>query len=372
MKNKIILFCGILFCLNMYSQAPQKMSYQSVIRDASNALVSNTTVGIRISILQGSVSGTSQYVEVQTVNTNTNGLATLAIGNGTVELGSMSSINWSNGPFFIKTETDPTGGTNYSITGTSELMSVPYALFSANGTPGPAGAAGPQGPTGPIGPAGATGADGTNGTNGSSAYQIAVANGFVGTEATWLSSLQGIQGLTGAQGSAGATGATGGYPVHYIGESYGGGIVFYVYDGGQHGLIASDADQSAAILWYNGIVRHTGTTGDGLGAGAMNTAIIVAAQIADNETGNFAAKLCADYSVTVGGVTYGDWYLPSKHELNLLYLQKTVVGGFASDIYWSSTEYDNIDAWFQYFSDGAQYPANKSMYNSYVRAVRAF
>ena len=161
---------------------------------------------------------------------------------------------------------------------------------------------------------------------------------------------------------------------HYIGESYGGGIVFYVYDGGQHGLIAATADQSAEIQWYNGTYKYTGTTGDGLGAGAMNTAMIISTQMADNQTGNFAAKVCADYSVTVGGVTYGDWYLPSKYELNLLYLQKTVVGGFDLIKYWSSSEYNEFDAWIQDFSDGQQlghiYGIKYRGY--YVRAVRAF
>jgi hypothetical protein len=159
--------------------------------------------------------------------------------------------------------------------------------------------------------------------------------------------------------------------VHFIGESYGGGRVFYVYDNGQHGLIAATADQSQGIQWYNGTYRYTGTIGDGLNAGAMNTALIVATQMADNQTGNFAAKVCADYSVTVGGITYGDWYLPSKYELNLLYLQKTVVGGFSSIIYWSSSEYSNDTAWYQYFLNGNQFLDNK-FGAGFVRAVRAF
>ena len=157
---------------------------------------------------------------------------------------------------------------------------------------------------------------------------------------------------------------------HSIGESYGGGIVFYVYENGRHGLIAATSDQSTGIQWYNGTYRNTGTTGDGLGAGAMNTAMIVATQMADNETGNFAAIVCADYSVTVDGITYGDWYLPSLYELNLLYLQKAVVGGFASNFYWSSTE-DDISAWYQTFNDGFQSTNDKSN-PGYVRAVRAF
>jgi hypothetical protein len=159
--------------------------------------------------------------------------------------------------------------------------------------------------------------------------------------------------------------------VHFIGERYGGGIVFYVYDNGQHGLIAATVDQSTGIPWYNGTYRYTGTTGDGLNAGAMNTALIVATQMADNQAGNFAAKVCADYSVTVSGITYGDWYLPSKYELNLLYLQKTIVGGFSSNFYWSSSEYDANYTWIQNFTSGHQTFGTK-IFTYPVRSVRAF
>ncbi len=158
--------------------------------------------------------------------------------------------------------------------------------------------------------------------------------------------------------------------VHFIGESYGGGIVFYVYDNGQHGLIAATADQSPGIRWYGGTNTNTRARADGVGAGLKNTAIIIANQ--GPVDGNaFAATVCNEYSVTVAGVTYGDWYLPSKHELNLLFLQKTVVGGFAIDNYWSSSEYANNFAWGQNFSIGLQFDATKNS-PYYVRAVRAF
>jgi hypothetical protein len=115
-----------------FAQAPQKMSYQAVIRNSSNALIRSTPVGMRISVLQGSSTGTAVYIETQRPSTNTNGLVSLEIGTGTVMSGTFATINWAAGPYFIKTETDPTGGTVYTIAGTSELMSVPYALFSAN------------------------------------------------------------------------------------------------------------------------------------------------------------------------------------------------------------------------------------------------
>ena len=145
MINKIILLATSLFTALSFAQAPQKMSYQAVIRNSSNTLVSNAPVGIKVSILQGSTSGTAVFAETHTVTTNTNGLATLSIGAGANVSGSMGAINWGANPFFIKTETDPTGGTNYSITATSELLSVPYALYASNSAPGPQGPAGPQG-----------------------------------------------------------------------------------------------------------------------------------------------------------------------------------------------------------------------------------
>lgn len=119
------------FCLQITNaQSPQKISYQAVIRNAANVLVSNSTVSIKISILQGSVSGSVVYAETHSVGTNANGLATLEIGGGTLILGTFTAINWANGPYFIKTETDPLGGTNYTISGTNQILSVPYALLS--------------------------------------------------------------------------------------------------------------------------------------------------------------------------------------------------------------------------------------------------
>jgi len=157
MKKIYLSIVGLLLSTVLMAQAPQKMSYQAVIRNNSNALISSSPVGVRVSILQGSASGTPVYVETHTQNTNANGLVSLEIGTGSIVTGTFSAIVWSSGPYFIKTETDPAGGTNYTISGTNELMSVPYALFSASGTPGPQGPVGPQGPiglTGPQGPAG--------------------------------------------------------------------------------------------------------------------------------------------------------------------------------------------------------------------------
>jgi hypothetical protein len=166
--TKIVCLLAVFFFQqNVNAQAPNKMSYQAVVRNASNALVASAPVGIKISILQGSASGTAVYEESHTVTTNANGLASIEIGSGTVISGTMAGINWGAGPYFMKTETDPAGGTAYSITGTSELMSVPYALYAASGNAGPQGPAGPQGIQGIPGSSNAWGLTGNSGTNGS-------------------------------------------------------------------------------------------------------------------------------------------------------------------------------------------------------------
>lgn len=132
MKKAITLIALLLSVLLTIGQAPQKMSYQAVVRNAANHLVVNSPVGMQISILQGSASGTEVYREVYLPNpqTNANGLVTVEIGTGTPLAGTFSTIDWSNGPYFLKTETDPLGGTAYAITGTSQLQSVPYALHA--------------------------------------------------------------------------------------------------------------------------------------------------------------------------------------------------------------------------------------------------
>ena len=151
-----------------------------------------------------------------------------------------------------------------------------------------------------------------------------------------------------------------------IGNAYGGGIIFWLDASKQHGLIAATTDQSTLIEWYYGN-NLTGATLDGVYAGKANTRIIVAFQGA----GSYAAKLCDDYAVTVNNEYYDDWYLPSKYELNLLYNQKAIVGGFDPDWYWSSTEANQYFAWGQYFGNGLQDgPYKFKQYH--VRAVRAF
>jgi hypothetical protein len=157
MKKLYTLIVVLLITVTSFAQAPNKMSYQAIVRDINNNLLADTTVGTQISILQGSASGTAVYVETINTATNTNGLVTFEIGTGTPVSGDFSTIDWGADTFFLKTETDSTGGSNYTITGTSQMLSVPYALYaktSGSSMPGPQGIQGEQGLKGDTGDTG--------------------------------------------------------------------------------------------------------------------------------------------------------------------------------------------------------------------------
>ena len=343
-------------------------------------MVSNP-VGIQISILQGSPTGTAVYVETQTTSTNANGLISIEIGGGTVVSGNFATINWANGTYFIETQTDPNGGTDFTITGTSQILSVPYALHANF-----ADSIKEKEPAFNASVAKAiTVSDTTNWSNKLSSYtetdpifSASVAKSITASDTTnWNNKLSSYTETDPIFSASVANAITVSdtikwtASIHKIGDSYGGGIVFYVDATGQHGLIAAIADQSTGIAWSNGTYRTTGAMSDGAGAGELNTAIIVASQIADNQSGSFAALICAQYSTTQNGITYGNWYLPSKYELNLLYNQQAAVGGFYSNYYWSSTETNYGNAWCQHFYDGSQ-DVNFKTDAGDVRAVRAF
>ncbi|SEW05584.1 hypothetical protein [Kaistella antarctica] len=131
MKKSLQLF-ALLFCMIIFAQAPEKFSYQAVIRNGSGVLIQNAPVGLKISILKTSVTGTVVYSESQTATTNLNGLISIQVGSGTLISGTIAGIDWSADSYYIKTEVDPSGGTTYSIAGTTQLLSVPYALYSKN------------------------------------------------------------------------------------------------------------------------------------------------------------------------------------------------------------------------------------------------
>ena len=130
MKTIVTLCFALFLTAFSFAQTPQLMGYQAIIRNNNNQLVVNNSVGLQVSILQGSATGSAVFVERHFPRTNTNGLISINIGAGTTVSGVFGSINWVNGPYFIKTVTVLYGGSNYTISGTSQFLSVPYALYA--------------------------------------------------------------------------------------------------------------------------------------------------------------------------------------------------------------------------------------------------
>lgn len=345
--KKIITICAALFITaSVFAQSPEKMSYQAVVRDGSNNLVTSSAVGMQISILQGSSSGTAVYVETQTATSNANGLVSVEIGAGTVVSGTFATIDWANGPYFIKTETDPTGGTSYTITGTSELLSVPYALHAKTA----------ETVTGGI-------------TETDPVYGSSVASGITGTDTTnWNNKQDQLVAGTNISIVGNTISATGGSSSNdfYLGQDTLGGIVFYIYigsDGNQHGLIVNKNESSAK--WQS---SSTTTNATRSWDGVYNTGLMTGSPAATYVNG-----------LTDGGFT--DWYLPSIDELSILWHNRfhannaLNAGGFTlvphNGYYWSSTETTATNAFTFYFYYGNTGSGSKT--NTYsVRAVRAF
>ena len=287
MKNTFLLIL-LLLSENIWAQAPQKMTYQAVIRNSSNALILSSPIGIKVSVLQGSANGTVSYSETQIQNTNINGLVSLEIGMGTPVIGTFSNINWANGPYFIQTEVDPSGGSNYSVLGVTELISVPYALYSAN----------------------------------------AQVSGFS----------------------------------HYIGETFNGGVIYYLYkgsDGLEHGLIVSTTE-SIAKWQTTGVLVNADRSWDGV----YNTNLL-------------SGSPAVNYIATLGA----NWYLPSLDELILLHGSRFEVNKalFTNNqtllslslYYWSSTEYSASEALSYDFLTGYTDVSGKTL-NYGVRGVKSF
>lgn len=295
-------FCLITFT-ELFSQAPANFSYQAVIRKADNTLAINQAIGIKVSILSGSSSGIILFSEIQNSSTNANGLLTFNIGLGQNLTGSILTLDWSQGPFFIKTEYDLNGGSNYTLTSTSQILSVPYSLYSERSKT---------------------------------------------------------------------------LHKHYIGEMFGGGIIFYVYNdlnGEEHGLIMSLEDLSENQPWSNVIADST-IDSKSLWDGQKNTISI----INQRNHSNSAALLCRNY---VGG-GHSDWYLPSIDEMSLIFNSRFEINRIVNsdalpetkelksfNYYWTSTEAFPNTAWVKYFAVGTNNTIGKGAGYS-VRAIRKF
>jgi hypothetical protein len=396
MKNKINLFkfsifLGLqIFSSIAFSQAPEKMSYQSVLRGTNNALVTNQNVRVKISLLQGTITGSAAYVEEHATNTNANGLVSLSIGGGTLISGSFSTINWANGPYFVKMEADPTGGTNYTISGTSQLLSVPYALHAKNGfnrmssngdslylSNGQVFIRGTSNGTSSslvlptittnavngITSNSATFGGSISNANGNQIMEkgivystsqnptmfsnkIPVGNG-IGTFDTITNFLCNntpqllkanttyyVRAYAITENNFAIYGNEVLFTTLSIGQAgQGGGVVFYdkgFYSNGWRYLESSVQDQGSDVLFgcYNNPINITQYK---IGSGKDNTTLILSSGCPEQ---TYAAKICDE--LILGGLS--DWFLPSRHELNLMYLNlyNNNLCNFQG-IYWSST-----------------------------------
>ena len=136
MKRIFLLLIAMLVVATTFAQAPQGFTYQAAVRNNDGTAVANQQVNVRISLVQGSALGVERYAELHTPTTDAAGLFTIVVGQGTGLANCMMAdcIDWANGPWFLKTQIDPDGGQNFSLSTTQQLMSVPYALFAANVT----------------------------------------------------------------------------------------------------------------------------------------------------------------------------------------------------------------------------------------------
>ena len=307
--------------MNSNAQAPQGIPYQSVIRNGSGALMINQAIHIRFSIHDSTMLGTVVYQEIHTVTTSNLGMVTVAIGQGTPSLATFSSINWGSGAKFMQVELDAAGGSNYTDLGTQQMMSVPYAFHAGNGLP-----------------------------NGNHIGDVLSWNGY-----QWVStSISNIPQTPMA-----------------VSMQYQGGIIAYILQPGDpgydpndvRGFIAAPNDQSTGAEWGCYGTTISGADGTAIGTGNQNTVDIMNGC----STAGIAARLCGD--LVLNG--YSDWHLPSKDELNKLYLNITAIGGWAAADYWSSSEVNTISAWSQDFMDGSQ-GTHLAKGPYYVRAIRYF
>ena len=387
MKKILTTSVLIMAIVSLFAQVPEKMSYQAVVRDAGGLLVTNIKVGMQISILQGSATGSPVYVETQTPVTNDNGLVSMEIGGGTPISGTFAGIDWSTGPFFIKSETDPSGGTNYSISGTSQILSVPFALFAKTAENVDFTELDPVFESSLA--SGITAAD-TDNWNNKLDKEV---DGSITNEIQTISKSGSIVTLSKEGGSfkdsvntyeAGSGIAIQDFTIslkqrHMVGEIYLGGIIYFVDHTGQHGLIASldDLDGGNGVQWSDALISEVGPGAQSATDGLSNTDAMLSHQNATS-----AAQLCRNLGP--------DWYLPSNREVYLLFSQEILIDQILDNDgdpntngliqekfeptvarYWSSTEQDEEYAWMYKAASGDTSPYKKK-YTYMVRAIRAF
>lgn len=363
---------------------PNAFNYSAVARNSAEQPISNTTIGIQISILSNSSTGNIVYSENHIVDTDIYGLFNLVIGSGAVQSGSMAGISWSNDDYFIKVGMDVNGGTNFLTMGTTQLLSVPYSMHSRTADS----LIGGISETDPLFSnsvaAQITNADTANWNSKQNRIFAGAGISISGDTINALTQYQTLSirndtlFLTNGGFVKLPTGSSNNNFVHYVGEEFGGGVIFHLWKdnlGIEHGLIVDKVNLSTAQVWSNIDQVQIGATAQSVWNGLSNSIAIVA------QAGhtNSAAALCLNS--TNGGQS--DWYLPSIHELNILWNNYYEVVKKLSQLpgatqlsaanYWSSTEQNATFAFRFYFGSGPSNSFNKnSPTPSFVRAIRAF
>jgi len=402
MRNILTLFAFLLLVGTSHAQAPQGIPYQAAARNSSGTILASTSISVRFTIRDSVTTGIIKYRETHSTTTDANGMFSVTVGQGTPVSGTFASINWVTNAKFLQVELDPAGGSTYIDMGTQQMMSVPYALntgiikmtvsatgdtlHSGNGNyviiPGISAAncavsAGTITGTATFTAGSTTTLSNTTtgGTWSSSNVSIATVGtgGLVSGISAGTASISYT--VTSACGIAVAIQIVTVNAVSLtVGATYGGGVIAYIFVSGDpgyiagetHGLIAAPSDLDGTHDWGCGSIFggfFLGGTSTALGTGASNTAIT------SSSCGIYsAARKCAD--LVLNG--YSDWYLPSRDELNKLYINRIYIGGFnTSSYYWSSSEYSADKTWRIYFYSGVAGVLEKYTFTS-VRAVRSF
>ncbi|MEJ6796559.1 MAG: DUF1566 domain-containing protein [Flavobacteriales bacterium] len=276
MKRILLSFIAIAIAtLSSFGQSPEGFKYQAVIRDAGNLILTNQAVGMQLTIQQGSIGGTAVYTEAFSPTSNAFGLVNLEIGTG-MSTDDFTIIDWANGPYFMETAVDITGGMTYEVMGTSQLMSVPYALYAktsgnGEGPQGPTGAAGAVGAQGPAGENGNDGVPGPQGLQGPAGADSTVPGptGPAGADSTvpgpagadGINGQDGIDGAQGIQGPAGENGING--PDGITGAQGPQGLTGPAGTNGIDGIDGDDGTQGST-----GLTGPAGANGNDGAAGA--------------------------------------------------------------------------------------------------------
>ena len=376
MKKVKYSLIALLCCISTYiiqAQKPNNLSYQAVLRNVNNTLMINIKVGMRISIIKGSEFGPSVYVETQNAKTNMNGLISLQIGAGEFIYGNYRTIDWSEGPYFLKTEIDPFGGTDYTIISVQQILSVPFSMYAdhakfADTIIGDIDENDPifsksvaQSITRANISAWNNKVDSTVESdpifmNWNKSYRDLSAKPSIGDSIRAIANGSETKLSAGQHISISGSGTlTSPYSIqannvftHYIGEYFEGGIVFHIYRdslGIEHGLIVSQSDLSMDSQWSS-IDTLIGNNAKSTWNGLSNT------QAISNDTTILisAAKACKN----LVQANYSDWYLPSIDELYIMFSHRFDINRRLSQVngsqliglssYWSSTELDKTDA----------------------------